>query len=168
MHFFPITPRVGSRARTRSSEGICSAGAELCIATTCSDFVSSGATRVAAVTGASALALLGLATRFGEASVLVSGVWMLRFREPPNMCMLLDGWLLVLKRDEPELECELAEPTPFKMSPCTESLSSVGIGGGSAFRSDVSSERWVIALSAKAFALVWVSAAERVLVGSAC
>lgn len=91
MHFFPFTPRAGSRARTRGSVEVCSAVAELDIATTCSDFILSRAARVVAVKGISALALPGLATPLGDKSAFVNGVESLIFREPADACMLLES-----------------------------------------------------------------------------
>ena len=62
-------------------------------------------------------------TRLGEESAFVNGVRLLTFREVPDVD-IFGGWPGALKTDDTALVCELAEPTPFKRSPCKDSLSS--------------------------------------------
>lgn len=72
--------------------------------------------------------------RIGDESVFVSGVKLLAFRGPPNVDILA-CCVGALKTDETLLlVCELAEPTPFKRSPCIDSLSSAGGGAESVMR----------------------------------
>jgi hypothetical protein len=72
--------------------------------------------------------LLGLGMRFGEELVVVNGVKLFTFRGTPNVDMLGCG---PLKTDVFVLECELADPTVFRISPGESSLSSMGGGAGS-------------------------------------
>ena len=65
----------------------------------------------------------GLDMRFGDESVFVNGVRLLTFRELPNADMV-DRPAGALKTEDAVLACELAEPTPFRRSPCIDSLSS--------------------------------------------
>jgi hypothetical protein len=66
----------------------------------------------------------GLDMRFGDESVFVNGVRLLTFRELPKADMV-DWAAGALKTEDAVLACELAEPTPFRRSPCRDSLSSV-------------------------------------------
>lgn len=65
----------------------------------------------------------GLDMRFGDESVFVNGVRLLIFRELLKAVML-DWAAEALKTEDAVLACELAEPTPFRRSPCRDSLSS--------------------------------------------
>lgn len=65
----------------------------------------------------------GLDMRFGDESVFVSGVRVLTFREVPNVD-ILECAAGALKTEDAVLACELAEPTPFRRSPCRDSVSS--------------------------------------------
>ena len=64
---------------------------------------------------------LGLDMRFGDESVFVNGVRLLTFRELPKVAMV-DWAAGALKTEDTVLACELAEPTPFRRSPCRDSL----------------------------------------------
>ena len=60
----------------------------------------------------------------GEESIVVNGVRLLTFGAEPNVDMLA-GWAGALDAEDTVLAYELAEPTPFRMSPGGDALSSV-------------------------------------------
>jgi hypothetical protein len=67
--------------------------------------------------------------RLGDESVFVSGVRLLTFRGPLKVDILACCVGALKTEDTLLLVCELAEPTPFKRSPCIDSLSSAAGGG---------------------------------------
>ena len=60
----------------------------------------------------------------GEESIVVNGVRLLTFGAEPNVDMLV-GWTGALDADDIVLAYELADPTPFRMSPGGDTLPSV-------------------------------------------
>ena len=75
----------------------------------------------------------GLVPGFGEESMFVKGVRLLTFCAVPELG-ILDCCAGALKTDDTVLECELADPTPFNVSPGNDSLSSARAGGASALQ----------------------------------
>ena len=68
----------------------------------------------------------GLAAGFGEESIVVNGVKLLTFRDAVNVDMVA-GWVGALNTDDIVLAYELADPTPFKISPGgDDAISSAG------------------------------------------
>ena len=63
--------------------------------------------------------------------MFVSGVRLLTFRGPLKVDILACCVGALKTEDTLLLVCELAEPTPFKRSPCIDSLSSAGGGAES-------------------------------------
>ena len=73
----------------------------------------------------------GLAPGFGEESMFVKGVRLLTLCAVPEVG-ILELCAGTLKTDDTVLECELAEPTPFRVSPGNDSLSSAMVEVASA------------------------------------
>jgi len=72
--------------------------------------------------------------------MFVKGVRLLIFCAVPEFGML-DCCAVALKTDDTVLECELADPTPFKVSPGNDSLSSARAGAASALQALLSAGR---------------------------
>lgn len=64
----------------------------------------------------------------GDEPALVRGVRLLLEARDEKLFSEAD-WLVALKTEEVVLAWELAEPTPLRMSPCADSVSSVGMSG---------------------------------------
>jgi len=70
----------------------------------------------------------GICEEDGDEPALVRGVRLLLEARDEKLFSEAD-WLLALKTEDVVLAWELAEPTPLRISPCADSVSSVGMGG---------------------------------------